>query len=176
MTNQPPVNSAPQDPAEPINLMDLFLNEEWVRAAALAEEEAGCDIQAGYTGIYLREFMTNPGYFQKMRQMQMIVLTELQELLNQFNLGIGIEAAFVCGKQIILDKLQQPSIEIQTQLWSILEAHAASQDKILSKPLKAEVKKVLQVVLVQEDWQEIAEAAATSVRSHLLNQEYLKAS
>ena len=175
MTNQPPVNSISQDQAKTPNLMDLFLNEEWVKAAALAEEEAGCDIQAGYTGIHLREFMTNPSYFQKMRRMQAIVLTELRELLNQFDLGISIEAAFTCGRQIILEKLQQPSVEIQTQLWSVLEAQEALPEKILSPALKAEVKKVLRDILTQEDWQAIATAAAESVRSHLLNQAYSKA-
>jgi hypothetical protein len=176
MTNQPSVNSTPQDQAKSPNLMDLVLNEEWLRAAAHAEEAAGCDIQAGYTGAYLREFMTDPVYFQKMRQMQAIVLTELRELLNQFDLGIGIEAAFVCGKQIILEKLHQPSVEIQTQLWFVLEAYEASQEKILSQSLKAEVKKVLQDVLTQEDWQEIAEAVAVSVRSHVLEYGQLQAS
>lgn len=58
--------------------------------------------------------------------------------------------------------LQQPSVEIQMQLCSVLAAYAASQEKISSKPLKAEVKKVLQAVLMQEDWQAIAEAAAAS--------------
>jgi hypothetical protein len=146
--------------------MEVFSNEAWVREAARAETEAGCDIGAGYTGSYLREFITDPVYFRHMRQLQAIVLAEFRELLEPFNLGIGMEAAFECGRQLVLDRLSQPAVDIQTQLWAALEA---SQANLLSPSLKADVKEILRRVLTQDDWHAIAEAAAESIRSQVLD-------
>jgi hypothetical protein len=168
MTNPPPSQSTPQPPATPPNLMELFSNEAWVREAARAEEESGDNTGAGYTGIYLREFITDPIYFRQLRLLQAIVLAEFRALLEPFNLGIGIEAAFHCGRQLVLERLNQPSAEIQTQLWAALEAYDASQATILPPSLKTDVKGILRSVLTQEDWHAIAAAAAESIRSQVL--------
>ena len=43
------------------NLMDLLLNEKWLREAVRIEEEADCDLGAGYDwGASLGAVMANP--------------------------------------------------------------------------------------------------------------------
>ncbi|HEY9852074.1 MAG TPA: hypothetical protein V6D28_21550 [Leptolyngbyaceae cyanobacterium] len=44
-----------------VNLMQLMLDEDWVREAVRIEEEAGCDIGAGFDlGANLGGFLQNP--------------------------------------------------------------------------------------------------------------------
>jgi hypothetical protein len=108
---------------------------------------------AGYGGLHLGEMMTNPSGFTSMKRLQAIVARELRDLLTELNLGIGTEAAFICGRKIVMERLAEPAIEVQEQLWAVLAEDEATKGTDMPKPLRAEVKHILWQVLTTEDWE-----------------------
>ncbi|MBD1852745.1 hypothetical protein [Leptolyngbya sp. FACHB-711] len=132
------------------------------------EEEVNCDIGAGYAGAYLPEFLADPIHFQQIRRLQAIVLEAFQSLLNELNLGIGKDAAFTCGRKLVLERLIQPPVTIQQQLWDALQEDGLIQSALQPQPDYAKVKAILRTTLTQADWSAIATAASESIRIQML--------
>ncbi len=143
--------------------MIFRISDDRFRELLQIEEEVNCDIGAGYDGAYLREFLADPKSFQQIRQLQEIVVAEFQALLETLDLGIGQHAAFVCGRDLVLERFRNPSVEIQEQLWE-----AASPEKLQLQTGRDEIKLMLHQLLTQQDWEKIAAAAATTVRNQVL--------
>ena len=152
------------------NLMALSQNPEWLRLSVQLEEECDYEVGAGYGGIHLGELMANPAYFVEMKRLQRIVVVELRDLLAELNLGIGAEAAFVCARLIVMERLVKPRVSIQEQLWAVLEEDEVIKDMDTQKPLRAGVKNIIYQVMTEADWEAIAQAASQSVHHHLIQQ------
>lgn len=132
------------------------------------EEEVNCDIGAGYAGAYLPEFLADPIHFQQMRRLQAIVLEAFQSLLDELDLGIGKDAAFICGRRLVLERLIQPPVAVQQQLWNVLQEDDRIQGAPQPKPDYAKVKAILRTTLTQADWSTIATAVSESIRIQML--------
>lgn len=147
-------------------------DEEWLREAVRIEEEANYDIGAGYDwGASLGAFMANPREYSHFARLRSILMREFQELLADWNLGIGSEAALACGRALLMERLQHPTLEVQEQLSAVLEEDLASpQGEERPKPLRAEVKELLRNVLTQADWELIAASAGNSVQKQVMEQ------
>jgi hypothetical protein len=145
-------------------------DSEWLREAVRIEDECGGEVGAGYGGLHLGEMMTNPSGFTSMKRLQSIVARELRNLLTELNLGIGTEAAFICGRKIVMERLAEPAIAVQEQLWAVLAEDEATKGTDTPKPLRAEVKHILSQMMTPEDWETIAQAASQSVHRHLIQQ------
>lgn len=115
------------------------------------EEEVNCNIGAGYAGVYLPEFLADPIHFQQMHRLQAIVLEAFQSLLDELNLGIGKDAAFTCGRKLVLERLIQPPVAVQQQLWDVLQEDDPIQGDHQPQPDYAEVKAILRSTLTQAD-------------------------
>jgi flagellar biosynthesis regulator FlaF len=145
-------------------------DSEWLREAVRIEDECGGEVGAGYGGLHLGEMMTNPSGFTRMKRLQSIVARELRDLLTELNLGIGTEAAFICGRKIVMERLAEPAIEVQEQLWAVLAEDEATKGTDMPKPLRAEVKHILFRIMTPEDWETIAQAVTQSMHRHLIQQ------
>jgi flagellar biosynthesis regulator FlaF len=145
-------------------------DSEWLREAVRIEDEYDGEVGAGYGGIHLGELMANPAYFMGIKRLQGIVVRELRDLLTELNLGIGTEAAFVCARQIVMERLAKPEVIIQEQLWAILEEDEATKGTDLPKPLRAGIKSMIYQVMTEADWETIAQAINQSVYQHLMTQ------
>jgi hypothetical protein len=152
------------------DLMALFENTEWLGLAVQLEDEYDGAVGAGYGGIHLGELMANPAGFTQMKRVQSIVAQELRDLLIVLNLGIGTEAAFICGRKIVMERLAEPEIGVQEQLWAVLAEHDATKGTSAPRPLRVGVKNILCQVITQEDWEVIAQAASQSIHRHLIEQ------
>jgi flagellar biosynthesis regulator FlaF len=145
-------------------------DSEWLREAVRIEDECGGEVGAGYGGLHLGELMANPSGFTSMKRLQSIVARELRDLLTELNLGIGTEAAFICGRKIVMERLAEPAIEVQEQLWAVLAEDEATNETDAPKPLRAEVKHILFQMMTPEDWETIAQAVTQSMHRHLIQQ------
>jgi hypothetical protein len=152
------------------NLMDLSHNPEWLRLSVQLEEECDDEVGAGYSGVHLGELMANPAYFMGMKRLQGIVVRELRDLLAELNLGIGTEAAFGCARKIMMERLVEPEVSIQEQLWAVLEEDEATQGTDAPKPLRAGVKSIIYQVMTEADWEAIVQAVSQSVHRHVIQQ------
>jgi hypothetical protein len=145
-------------------------DSEWLREAVRIEDECGGEVGAGYGGLHLGELMANPSGFTSMKRLQSIVARELRDLLTELNLGIGTEAAFICGRKIVMERLAEPAIEVQEQLWAVLAEDEATNGTDAPKPLRAKVKHILFQMMTPEDWETIAQAVTQSMHRHLIQQ------
>jgi hypothetical protein len=156
--------------ARTANPMDLMANPEYFRLAIALEDECDGEVGAGYSGVHLGELMANPAYFMGMKRLQGIVARELRDLLAELNLGIGTEAAFACARKIMMERLAEPEVSIQEQLWAVLEEDEATQGTDAPKPLRAGVKSIIYQVMTEADWEAIVQAVSQSVHRHLIQQ------
>jgi hypothetical protein len=152
--------------------MNFKIDESQFWQGVHHEEVADCEIGAGYAGAHLDELFANPAYFQQMRQLQSIVIRELRELLMEWDLGFGTDAAIACGQILVLKRLQKPSVEVQQQLWAVLEEETAKGVQV-SSPARAQVKVILGQVLSEADWLAIADAAGQAVQRQVVQQQQL---
>jgi hypothetical protein len=86
------------------------------------------------------------------------------------NLGIGTEAAFACARKIMMERLAEPEVSIQEQLWAVLEEDEATQGTDAPKPLRAGVKSIIYQVMTEADWEAIVQAVSQSVHRHVIQQ------
>lgn len=136
---------------------------------ARIEDEVGGEVGAGYIKDYqLGKFLSDPAGFCKHRRLKTLVFQGLYQLLTDCDLGAGLPAAQTTGKQLLDERLQQPSLKIQQQLMAILaEDLSSSQDVPLSATAQSSLRQVIQTVLSANDWETISAAAAHSLHQHL---------
>jgi hypothetical protein len=118
----------------------------------------------------LSQVLVNPAGFRNNQRIRSIVLQEFRDLLQEFNLGMGIDAAFICGKVRLQGHLENPPRSIQEQLWAILEEDFNVQNTNAPRPLRNGVKAIVQRLLTSEDWRSIASAAGNAIRDELMEQ------
>lgn len=147
--------------------MSFQMNQEQFWQAVQLEEATEGEIGAGYTGIHLDRFSDDPVSFRRMKQLQSFLIKEFQQLLMAWELGAGAESAIACGQVILLKRFQNPPLEIQQQLWQILEDSQASLEGRAVEST-ASVRAILHEVLLQEDWEAIADAAASAIHHQVL--------
>ena len=132
------------------------------------EDEAGGNVGAGILDHQLGKFLSDPAGFCEHQRLKRLVFTELRQLLLECNLGAGQAAAYATGKQLLNERLQQPSAEIQHQLTAILAGDlASSQDVPLPAAAHSSLRQVIQRVLSADDWDAISDAATHSLQQHL---------
>jgi hypothetical protein len=156
--------------AQSDKLTDLFTNAEWVTLSAELEDACDVTIEAGYTGAHLDKLLLDPEGFMRMKQIQSIVARELRRWLTELNLGIGMDAALTCARKIILERLTNPSVALQTSLESVMDTEEFMARLPLRAEAQADVRAVLQQAITAEDWEAIAQAASQSVHRLLIEQ------
>jgi hypothetical protein len=103
------------------NFMDLLEDDAWFEAAARREEAVTCEALAGYGwGTRIGAVVANPegyGHFALLRSM---VFQAWQQLVAEWNLGVGTAAAEAKGQELIMARLHQPESEGQETLMALL--------------------------------------------------------
>ena len=150
-------------------LMTQMQDPEQSLEDARIEDEFGGEVEAGYIKDHqLGKFLSDPAAFCEHQRLKAIVFWGLRQLLMECDLGAGLSAASASGKQLLDERLQQPSLDIQQQLMAILDEDlSSSRDIPLSESAQASLKQVIQTVLSDEDWETISAAAAQSLQQHL---------
>lgn len=149
-------------------------DEEWLREVVRQEEEAGCDIAAGYDwGAHLGDVMANPEGYSHVTMLRSMVVQAWKRLVTEWDLGIGQEAAETTGQELILERLRHPQPAIQERLIALLEAKLSKPqgEWEMTEAVHAEIRAVLSQVLTQEDWSTIAASASDRIRHQVLAQD-----
>lgn len=149
-------------------------DEEWLREAVRQEEEAGCDIAAGYDwGAQLGNVMANPEGYSHFVMLRSMVMQAWKHLVAEWDLGIGQEAAETKGQELIFERLRHPQPAIQERLIALLEAKLSKPQGAweMTEAVHAEIRAVLSQVLTQEDWSAIAASASDRIRHQVLAQD-----
>jgi hypothetical protein len=148
-----------------VNLMDLMFDDDWF-AQAVADEE-GCDVSAGGNwGVNLGLLMVNPSGYSHFIRLRSLIMEALKDLLGKCNLGVGMVAAMTCGQKLLSKRLENCSVEVQEQLWTILAEKLATRE--VSTSNQVQLRSLLCQLLTQEDWEAMAIAAGNSVREEVM--------
>lgn len=158
------------------NFMDLLNDDAWFEAAARREESVQGDALAGYSwGTQLGAVMTNPSGYSHLAQMRSMVMQAWQQLVTEWDLGIGAEAAIAKGQELLRERLQQPEPDIQAILLTLLEAKLAKPqgEWAMTEAVHTQIRQVFGRLLMPEDWRTIAASARDQIYAQVLKQEPL---
>ncbi|MEM1308199.1 MAG: hypothetical protein AAGF98_01640 [Cyanobacteria bacterium P01_H01_bin.153] len=152
-----------------LDLMAQLQDPQWALAAARIEEEARGEISAGpELRARLGQFMAEPHSFHQFQRLRSLVLRAFQRLLTDGNLGVGTDAAWSVGQKRLVQRLKQPSPDIQAQLKLVLaEDLAATENEPLSAAAQTLLQETVYTALTPEDWDDIAAAAAKAVQQQV---------
>lgn len=152
----------------PFDWETFTYDRDWLQTAVQLEEASEQDLQIGVQPS--RPLAIEPTQLQtqlKRVKLLSILFGELRHLLEQADLGAGTEAALVQGRRFIQARLSQLSLE-QQEFFEALLAEAEANS--VEKPLRSQLHQRLCSLLTESDWQEIAQAATSSIQAHLLQQ------
>lgn len=144
------------------NFMDLLEDDAWFEAAARREDSVDCEALAGYGwGSHLGAVMANPQGHSHFAQLRSIVMQAWKQLVTEWDLGIGAEAAEAKGQELIMERLHRPEPEIQEALLALLEAKLSKPqgEWEMTEAVHSQIRGVFGKVLTQEDWRAIRQQA-----------------
>ncbi len=156
------------------NVMDLLDDDAWFEGSARREESVDCEALAGYGwGSHLGSVMANPQGYSHFTQLRSMVMQAWQQLVTEWNLGIGTEAAETKGQELIMARLHSPKSDVQETLMALLEAKLSKPqgEWEMTEAMHSQIRAVFGKVLSQEDWKAIAESTRDRIYSHVLKQE-----
>lgn len=149
--------------------MELLFNPESLRTAIKAEEDADCDVSAGLDWGNERvfvAFLKNPALLGRMTSLRLSLNREIKLLLAKRNLGAGGKAAIVVARELLLSRLQLPSHNAIPVLESVLMRDDLYEDKFIQN--HKVLRDLLNLLLGDADWEEIATAAGHAIREQVL--------
>lgn len=132
------------------------------------EDEANCTIGAGSPFNTATDESTTNARGNR-QQLRILVTGEFCQLLTDCDLGAGLPDAMRVGRQLLAQRLKQPSNDIQQQLTAAL-AEAMAPDKAqdgIPDSARAKVRIALYSLLSEQDWDEISIAATTAIKQRL---------
>ncbi|MTJ55348.1 hypothetical protein FJR38_23035 [Anabaena sp. UHCC 0253] len=148
--------------------IDLLFNPASLQEAIQIEDETDCDVTAGLDwGLAIHAVLQNPGMFGRMTQLRVSLNRELRLLLKEWNLGIGEKTAVEVAQKRLIQRLQLPQPIALSALHDILKQDELYnvEEFISNRDL---LKSLLPILLLASDWEEIALAAANSVREQVI--------
>ena len=156
-----------QNVAEAINLL---FNPTSLQEAIQIEDETDCDVTAGLDwGLAIPALLQNPGMFGRMTQLRVSLNRELRLLLKEWNLGIAEKTAVEVAQKRLIQRLQLPESIALSALQKILKQDELyNVEEFISN--RDVLKSLLTILLLASDWEEIALAAANSVREQVIYQ------
>lgn len=150
------------------DLMDLLKDESWRQEAFAAEELVEGPLLAGVGRVGWMKTWPQLRTYSEYEQLRSLVLRGFATVLKECNLGVGQEAALICGKRLLLERLKNPVLGVQERLLQLVEEEPFGP-RVELTPERLEVLRALfQETLTPEDWQAIAQAAAEQIQRQVM--------
>lgn len=149
--------------------IELLFNRESLQAAIIAEDEANCHVSAGldWSGHKIvAAFLNNPPLLGRMTILRLSLNREIRQMLQNWNLGIGLEAAINIAHARLLSRLELPSSTAIGLLEIILMRDELYKQELIGD--QQALGDLLRVLLLDSDWDDIATAAGHAVRSQVM--------
>lgn len=117
---------------------------------------------------WLKSWTQLPSYSHYV-QLKSLVLRGLAAVLKDCNLGAGYDASLDCAKPLIMERLTQPSTDVQTRLLKLVEGEPLGPRVELTAERLTQLTVIFKATLTSEDWRAIAQAAAAQVQHQVLD-------
>jgi hypothetical protein len=142
----------------------------WEKAVDEAEAEAlsqSCFL-AGVPPIGWMKTWPELWTYSHYEQIRSIVLRGFIAMLKDGNLGAGYEAAVVCGRPIVMERLSLPNEDVKTRLLGLMDETQFGPPLEMTEERLGVVRSVLVEVLTVEDWGAIGRSAAAQVERQVI--------
>jgi hypothetical protein len=99
--------------------------------------------------------MANPQGYSHFAQLRSMVMQAWKQLVAEWDLEIGAEAAEAKGQELIMERRHRPEPEIQETWLALLEAKLSKpqEEWEMTEAVHSQIRAVLSKVLTPEDWQ-----------------------
>ncbi|MGI8936252.1 MAG: hypothetical protein ACR2FS_19500 [Phormidesmis sp.] len=155
------------------NIMDLCCDEGWVRESAQIEAECDGRIEAGlamkaYAAAKYDDSLggVRQGLRQQMR-VQSILFCELRLWLEEWDIGGSFEDTYTEARQRVRGHLKQPSSALEGWVKAVLAEDEQAQE-LSEKPVRAQTRAQLFLMMTDEDWKILAQVAADIASASVL--------
>jgi hypothetical protein len=150
----------------PDEAWELLFGEGSLLKAVESEERVNCDISAGLDWGKASGFLIlNNGLFHRLKTLRISLNQEAKLLISEWNLGVGTRNATITIQERLLDKLSNPSEEMQKHLQAVLLKDDLYGEKFISN--REVLQSLLKVLLTESDWQAIASSATDSIHKQV---------
>lgn len=124
-----------------------------------AEAEVTAPMLAGVGQVGWMKPWPQLATYSHYSQLKSLVLRGVATVLKDCNLGAGYDAALDCAKPLIMERLIQPSTDIQNRLLKLVEGAPLGPRVELTAERLIQLKAIYKEILLSEDCQKIAKAA-----------------
>lgn len=146
------------------SFMDLCRDPAWIDEAARIEDECDGKVEAGLAVKAYAAAKYDPALAdvrQNMRskmRLQSILFSELNHWMKAWELGAAFEATYTEARRRVRAHLQQPSSVLSDWIEAVLAEDRQPDDA--NKPVRAQTRAQLALMLTDEDWETLAQVAA----------------
>jgi len=151
------------------NLMDLCRNKEWVEESARIEQECDGRIEAGLAMRAYAQAKYDPALdhvraeMRRKMRLQSILFVELKCWMEEWDIGAALEDTYTKARQLVRAHLKQPSPVLADWVEAVLEEDAQGQEQDgADKPVRAQTRAQLALMMTDEDWETLARVAAAA--------------
>ncbi|GAA6616253.1 hypothetical protein [Scytonema sp. NUACC26] len=149
--------------------VDLLFGEGWLEEAVRIEEEVNVTIGAGLDwGGLLTPLMLNLPLFSRLSTLRVSLNREVRLIIETWDLGIGTKAATETARALVKQRLLSPTPELVPHLEAALLQDDLYGEEFISN--HEALKSLLLVLLTDSEREEIATAAANSIRIQVVSQ------
>ena len=149
------------------DIMDLARDESWVRESAQIEQDCGGRIEAGlgmraYAQAKYDDSLAHVRQdLRRQMRLQSILFVELERWMKEWGIGAAFEDTYTEARQQVRAQLKQPSPSLADWIEAVL-AEDTQQPDDADKPVRAQTRAQLLQMLSDEDWERLAQVAATA--------------
>ncbi|MEO1620788.1 MAG: hypothetical protein AAFU53_07110 [Cyanobacteria bacterium J06632_3] len=155
------------------SFMDLCRDEAWLDEAARIEEECGGRIEAGLAMKAYAQAKYDPALadvrkeLRRKMRLQSILFSELNRWMKEWDIGAAFEKTYTEARQLVRAHLKQPSPTLSDWIEAVLEEDKQLDDA--DKPVRAQTRAQLTLMMTDEDWKTLAQVAATAAEEVVLS-------
>lgn len=145
------------------SFMDLCRDETWLDEAARIEGECDGRVEAGLVTRAYAAAKNDPALanvrkdMRRKMRLQSILFSELNRWMEEWEIGAAFEATYTEARQLVRAHLKSPSAVLLGWIEAVLEED--SQLDNVDKPVRAQTRAQLLLMLTEEDWKILAQAA-----------------
>ena len=146
--------------------MDVARDEAWVRESARSEDECGGRIEAGLTMKAYAQAKYDDSLDQvrealrSQMRVQAILFVELRCWMEEWDIGSAFDDTYPEARQLVRAHLKQPAPEQKAWVEAVLEEDQQQGEE--NKPVRAQTRAQLVLMLTDDDWKVLAQVAANA--------------
>jgi hypothetical protein len=163
MSKQEEINHTVSSP------MDLLFDDNYLKKAVASEALVGGNIGAGLDwGNACPKLLPNLPLLGRLTTLRISLNREIRLTIETWDLGVAATTALIAARACIKEKLISPPDEVVPHLQAALQQDDLYGEEFISN--REVLRSLIKILLTDADWEAIAVATASSVRTQVLSQ------